>query len=58
MYEASTTAVPLTLTRRPRTTGRPIANRTAVPATLVFVDEVEAMASANSGRCNDSNPYN
>jgi hypothetical protein len=52
------TAVPVTITRRPRTTGRPIASRTPAPAALVFVDDVDAMASANSGRCNDSNPYN
>ncbi|WP_433063178.1 hypothetical protein [Dactylosporangium sp. CS-033363] len=52
------TAVPVTLTRRPRTTGRPIAGRTPAPAALVFIDDVEAAAAANSGRCNDSNPYN
>jgi hypothetical protein len=52
------TAVPLTITRRPRTTGRAIASRIPAPTVLVFVDDVEAMASANSGRCNDSNPYN
>ena len=52
------TAVPITITRRPRTTGRPIASRTPAPTTLVFIDDVEAAASANSGRCNDSNPYN
>lgn len=52
------TAVPLTLIHRPRATGRPIASRTPAPAALVFVDDVEATASANSGRCNDSNPYN
>ena len=51
------TAVPLTLTRRPRATGRPIPARTPAPTTLVFVNDVEAAASANLGRCNDDNPY-
>ncbi|MEV0131408.1 hypothetical protein AB0H83_23455 [Dactylosporangium sp. NPDC050688] len=51
------TAVPVTITTRPATTGRLIAGRTPTPTTLVFIDNVEAAASANSGRCNDSNPY-
>lgn len=51
------TAVPVTITRRPRTTGRPIASRTAAPSALVFVEDVEATASANTGRCSDDNPY-
>ncbi|GAA1025778.1 hypothetical protein GCM10009557_01030 [Virgisporangium ochraceum] len=51
------TAVPLTLTRRPRTTGRAVAARTPAPTTLVLVSDVEAAASANLGRCNDDNPY-
>jgi hypothetical protein len=51
------TAVPITLTRRPRITGRPIAGRTSAPATLVLLDDVEAAATANTGRCNDDNPY-
>lgn len=52
------TAVPIMIGRRPRTTGRPIARRSPAPTALVFIDDIDAAASANVGRCNDSNPYN
>ena len=51
------TAVPITLTSRRRGTGRKIAARTPAPTTVVLVDDVEAAAAANTGRCNDDNPY-
>jgi len=51
------TAVPITLTSRRRGTGRPIAARTPAPTRLVLIDDVEAAATANTGRCNDDNPY-
>ena len=50
--------VSVTIGRRPKSTGRPIAARTPAPAVLVLVDDVEAAASANAGRCTDDNPYN
>jgi hypothetical protein len=31
--------------------------RTPAPASLVLIDDVEAAATANTGRCNDDNPY-
>ena len=51
------TAVPISITRQPRSTGRKIAARTPAPTTVVLVDDVEAAATANTGRCNDDNPY-
>ena len=51
------TAVPIVLTGRRRAAGWTIAARTPAPTTLVLLDDVEAAATANTGRCNDDNPY-
>lgn len=54
------TVTAVQITKRPAPATATAAQRTPAPqpSSLVIVGDVEQLAVSNSGRCNDSNPYN